>query len=517
MSRFKRIISVLLAAAVLFSLATAVFALSDKTVDSALEDTAAYIQKTVTNPTVTSIGGEWSIIGLARSGCSVPASYYEKYYNNLEEYVKQCGGILHQRKYTEYSRVILALTAIGKDPSDVAGYNLLTPLGDYNKTVWQGINGGIFALIALDSGNYPMPENKDAEIQATREMYVDFILDRELDSGGWALTGTQADADITAMALQALAKYTDRNDVKTSVDRAVAKLSELQNSEGGYSSWGTVNCESSAQVIVALTELGVSVTDSRFVKNGKSVVDSLMSYYTQGSGFTHVQSGGSGVDLMSTEQAMYALAAVKRSLEGKNTLYDMTDVTPASFPDVAGHRNQQAIDALVKKEIINGLGNGTFGPEKSMTRAQFCTITVKALELETKYNASFTDVPAGKWYSNFIGAAYEAGIVNGIGGGLFRPDGTITRQQAATMTVRAAKICGIDTSMTQTETDAVLSGLSDGASVSDYARSAVAFCYKSGITDRNDSAWSSVRPNDAILRCEVAQMIYNMLSAAGRL
>ena len=93
-------------------------------VSDALSDTARYLVKTVPDPIVGSIGGEWTVIGLARSGYDVPNSYFTKYYKNVEDYVKACGGVLHKRKYTEYSRVILALTAIGKDPTNVAGYDL---------------------------------------------------------------------------------------------------------------------------------------------------------------------------------------------------------------------------------------------------------------------------------------------------------------------------------------------------------------------------------------------------------
>ncbi|MEG2584500.1 MAG: hypothetical protein RSA27_08340, partial [Oscillospiraceae bacterium] len=136
----------------------------------------------VKNPQVGSIGGEWAIIGLARSGASVSDEYYQKYYENVEKTVKACGGVLDEKKYTEYSRVALALTAIGKDPKNVAGFNLLKPLGDYDKTVWQGINGAIWALIALDSGEYDIPQNTEAKVQATREMYVKYILDNQLSN-----------------------------------------------------------------------------------------------------------------------------------------------------------------------------------------------------------------------------------------------------------------------------------------------------------------------------------------------
>ena len=117
------------------------------------------------------------MLGLARSGYDVPDSYYQDYYATVETYVKACDGKLHDKKYTEYSRVIVALSSIGKDARNVGGYDLTKPLGDYDKTIWQGLNGPIWALIALDSRDYPMPENPGAETQATRQMYIDRILE----------------------------------------------------------------------------------------------------------------------------------------------------------------------------------------------------------------------------------------------------------------------------------------------------------------------------------------------------
>ena len=102
------------------------------------------------------------MIGLARSGCDVPQSYWDAYYDTVEDYVKDHKGNLHDKKYTEYSRVIVALTAIGADPTNVAGYDLLKPLGDFEKTIWQGINGPIWALIALDTKTTKEPRTKQA-------------------------------------------------------------------------------------------------------------------------------------------------------------------------------------------------------------------------------------------------------------------------------------------------------------------------------------------------------------------
>lgn len=135
--------------------------------------------------------------------------------------------------------MILALTAIGKTPADVAGFNLLLPLGDFDETVRQGVNGAIFALLALDSGGYEIPGSAGGGNAATRELYVGELLRRRPRDGGWALTGGTPDTDVTAMALQALAKYRDRQDVADAVQRGLAALSALAGAERQHISHGT--------------------------------------------------------------------------------------------------------------------------------------------------------------------------------------------------------------------------------------------------------------------------------------
>ena len=294
--------------------------------ETQLEKTAGYLQAQIAEPGTGSVGGDWLIFGLARSGVKVPQKYFDAYYENVEAAVREKNGVLSDRKYTEYSRTVLALTAIGKNPADVAGFDLLKPLADFEQVTRQGINGTIFALLALDSGNYEIPENPDAAVQATRQMYVDELLARALPDGGWTLTGGEPDVDITAMTLQALAKYRDQADVTAAVERGLAVLSSLQEPDGGYVSWGSSNSESVAQVIVALTELGVPLDDERFTKNGITVEDALLRFAQENGAFVHVRDGSGGDDGMATEQAFYALAAIHRVETGETTLYDMTDV-----------------------------------------------------------------------------------------------------------------------------------------------------------------------------------------------
>lgn len=294
--------------------------------ETQLEKTAGYLQAQIAAPGTGSVGGDWLLFGLARSGVKVPQKYFDTYYENVEAAVREKNGVLSDRKYTEYSRTVLALTAIGKNPADVAGFDLLKPLADFEQVTKQGINGTIFALLALDSGNYEMPEDPDAAVQATRQMYVDELLARELPDGGWTLAGGEPDVDITAMTVQALAKYREQPDAAAAVERGLAVLSSLQEPDGGYVSWGSSNSESVAQVIVALTELGVPLSDERFVKNDVTVADALLRFAQENGAFVHVRDGSGGDDEMATEQAFYALAAIHRAETGETTLYDMTDV-----------------------------------------------------------------------------------------------------------------------------------------------------------------------------------------------
>ena len=317
-THIKRLSALLLLLAMLVSLAAC------GKEETPIEKTARYLQAQIPEPTCAAVGGDWLVFGLARSGLKAPQKYFDTYYKNVEDYIVSVDGVLSRKKNTEYSRVILALTAIGKNPADAAGFNLLLPLGDFDETVRQGVNGVIFALLALDSGGYEIPEAPEAETQATRELYVGELLRREIPDGGWTLTGGEPDVDITAMTLQALAKYRDWQDVEDAVQRGIAALSALQEPNGAYLSWDEENSESVCQVIVALTELGISLDDERFVKNGQTLPQVLERFACEDGSYRHSLNGGS--DEMATEQAFYALAAIHRAETGETTLYDLTDV-----------------------------------------------------------------------------------------------------------------------------------------------------------------------------------------------
>ena len=296
------------------------------TAESRYKATGEYIQSLGT-PSVGPIGGEWGVLGLARSGLTVPGleDYCQKALEFIRQSIDPATMRLHSAKSTDNSRMILALTAIGKDATNIDGYNLVAGLSDLDYVTYQGNNGPIWALIALDSGNYP------ASGTATRQALVEELLRVQTSDGGWAVTGSKADTDMTGMALQALAPYYETNEqVRAAVDRAIDKLSQMQQADGSFcADYGDGNpvatSESIAQVITGLTALGIDpATDPRFVKSGGSALEALLRYYVDGGGFRHLLDGE--LDGMATEQGYYALTAYFRFRNGETALYDMTDV-----------------------------------------------------------------------------------------------------------------------------------------------------------------------------------------------
>lgn len=311
--------------------------------DKVYADTKKYIQNNVPAPVVASDRGEWAVLGLARAGVALPDEYIQAYYDKVVAYVKAnigSDGILRKPDdkntpvITDNERIILALTAIGKDPANVGGKNLLTALQDRNimqvtNTSDTDINGLVFGLLALNSGNY------------TQDSYwlVQAILTQQNEDGSWSAsadTKPVGDVDMTAMALQALAPYYNEGG-DTTVNAAVDKA--LQWLSAKYKGKGYTSAESCAQVVVALSALQLNAnSDSSFVKTVDgapiSVLGDLLRYYLgKGQGFKHAASGKTA-DQKATEQALYAMAAYERYCRRTNALYDMTDAVCAhSFGD----------------------------------------------------------------------------------------------------------------------------------------------------------------------------------------
>lgn len=304
--------------------------------DEAYAGAKAYIQSAVSAPVVSYLFGEWAVLGQARAKVPLSEAYIAAYYEKVVAYVKAnigSDGVLvdpesHNPTVTDNERIILALTAIGKDPANVGGENLLKAL--QNKDIMKvtdtsntDINGLVMGLLALNSRNYT----------SDTSWLVQAVLEQQNKDGSWrasADTKPVGDVDMTAMALQALAPYYKdggNETVNTAVEKALNWLSGKYRS--GYDS-----SESCAQVVIALSALNLDAnTDARFTKTveGKtlSVLGNLLQYrVAENGGFKH-QFADKAVNEMATEQALCAMAAYARFTEKANALYDMTDAACA--------------------------------------------------------------------------------------------------------------------------------------------------------------------------------------------
>ena len=390
---------------------------------------------------------DWAALGLARDGVKLDDAYYNAVCAYVAESINDKGQ-LSSRLSTENSRRILALTALGRDVTSVAGHDLLIGLSELSYVTRQGLNGAMYALLALDCGGYDVPEGGTA----TREALINAILAKALPAGGWTYSGAEADPDMTAVAIQALAPYYGSNEsVKAAVDKALEVLSAMQTENGGFISSGSENSESSAQVTIALTALGIDPEkDGRFVKNGKSALDALCSYAADGGGFRHI-AADSAPDAVATQQGYCALVAYQRFINGSSRLYDMTDVEilPADpFTDIYASGYYKYIVGAADAGIIAGYPDGSYRPNNVVTRAQFITMLyraagspeVKSTELE------FSDASAvAKDFAVAVAWGVENKVINGYGDNSFRPNQNISRAQMAALMYRYMKnVVGYD-------------------------------------------------------------------------
>lgn len=240
---------------------------------------------------------EWYVYALAQSG-----DYdFTAYKNALEGYVSEndIKSPVSRQKYA------LVLIATGSE-SDFIEETAETTVGQ------QGIMSLVYGLHLLNNGcscGEYTAEKVIAEINAF-----------QLEDGGWAITGEYGDVDVTAMVLQALAPYYNEEAVKTAVDNALTLLSERQLESGDFSSYGVPCAESTAQVITALSALGIDpVTDSRFIKNENNIFDGLNKYRLSDGSFSHKEGGAA--DNNATVQAFYSLTSYSFMTEGKGSFY----------------------------------------------------------------------------------------------------------------------------------------------------------------------------------------------------
>lgn len=409
--------------------------ISEQEISDAIDEIVKYIYENNKELELT----EWQIIGMTAAGIEVP----EKCYEDLEEYVKAHEGIF--RKITDYAKLAMATVALNHDPRDVSGYDIIEKIYNNDNMTLQGTNGPIFALIALDACSYSIPN----DALWTREKLLDHILNQQNLDGGFSLTyGEISDIDLTAMAIQALSRYQENPEIAAAIERAIEFLSQKQSADGGYTAWGDSSSESISQTIIALSALGIDpLKDLRFVKDG-NLISKLFSFREADGGFSHIE--GEGTNDMATEQALVALAAYKRFLDGKSWIYHMEkekETFPddnVSFVDInnASEWAKEYIGKAKKYGLMEGKGHNRFEPKENITRVEFAALLGRLLKLDENNKAQqvFTDVKPDSWYFGYVMKCYEEGIITGKTEDKFMPNDYITREEMAIMLQRALSL-----------------------------------------------------------------------------
>ena len=329
----QKVFSLLLTALLLLLLPSAALAASEAPTDpfTVLHEALEQLARDNASPEHTAIGGDWTVFTLARAGLWTPdspqaAAYYDRLVRSVDEAASRTtrrDGALHDLKSTDNARTILALSALGKDPHRVGAWDLLRPYEDFGWIKKQSYNAVAYALLALNSGGY---ETADPTI---RTQCVDFLVQSQFEDGGWSIWGARSDVDITAIVLQGLAAYRDDPTVAAAGERAFALLSAAQNESGGFSTIGTENTESAAQVVLACCAWGIDpAKEPTLQKGGVTPVDCLLrAYRPEARAFVHTADSERPA-MQATEQACYALLAYERLQTGRGFLFDCTDVQP---------------------------------------------------------------------------------------------------------------------------------------------------------------------------------------------
>ena len=256
-------------------------------------------------------GAEWYALALIKRA---PTLDFTRYEQALRERLLSGGITAPATKL----KCALVLACLGSSPSLVQA--------TLNEAIGQNdlLMAWVFGLHVLNAGYIAANH--------TAESVVETVLEKRNPDGGWSVTGTTSDVDVTAMTLQALAPNRDLSGVADAVDGALALLSSRQLESGGFQSYGVENAESSAQVILALTSLGVDARDAGFDGGYERILSGLSQFAAESGGFSH-RIGGD-VNELATSQVYLALSSVLASRGGKSSVY-LPDVAPGSFKATA--------------------------------------------------------------------------------------------------------------------------------------------------------------------------------------
>ncbi len=462
----------------------------------------------------------------------------------------------------DVAKTIIALRALGYDAKNVYNKNK-THIDLVNKLTEMITPESVqepyyeytlpYVLIALQQGeNYAHSE------------LIDFLIETAISTKA-AWQDTSWGTDGASPMLRALAPYYNENEeVKNGIDEAIALLTEYQGesgSMGGAASTGLAifglssvkvnpydvksgennlidgllsdvnenkdgfvpdtNSFSTEQGLRGLVSLKLFLADKIPYDFSENAMNEARATVKAPSGGGSGGGGGGGVvkpakkpekeELKEEVKEETKEEEKEEEKEEKNKIISVPQekYSERTFEDIKDHKNKDAIEALAKRGIVNGMDGKNFCPSNTMTRAEFATIVVQSLGLKEQKGKAFDDVKENDWFYKYIETAEFYGIIKGVSETSFNPDGQITRQEAATMVVRAAALCDMETTISEDFARDILAQFPDYTQSSDWAKQALAFCYNAEILD---TSVEEIKPSENITRAEVAQMLYNMLT-----
>ena len=311
-------------------------------------------------------GDEWTIFTMLRSGRKITEEEKSQYLSSVKETIEKDGKKL---QHTDYARIIFTLTAMGEDPRTALGIDVIEKLCAKDNFSNVTSNQIMWTLIALDTHDYEIQKSTNLlqkiftfampeETKITRERLIEEILKYQREDGSFSLnlSDRTGSVDVTAMALQSLAKYQDQKEVKNAINNAHGYLRSKMTTNAGFIEGGGENSCTSAQVITALTELGMDPLDpaNGYTFGTNNLISRIQKFETAG-GYALIE-GSKSTDLMATEQVTYALESYRRFLAKENSLYDMTDIklnsdAPHVETDEEAAKKVEAVIAKLPEEI----------------------------------------------------------------------------------------------------------------------------------------------------------------------
>ncbi len=319
---------------------------------------------------------EWYVISLSQNY----QADFSSYENALSSYLASDEG----SSAASMEKYALALSAAGSSNSYMEDI-LDDSIGQ------QGIMSYIYGLHVLNNG-YTCPDFSTGSV-------VDKLMSMQYDDGGWALFGEYGDIDVTAMTILALSPYYSEPYVHDSIDRAVTFLSERQQDNGGYQSFGTPNPESASQVLAAVSAIGIDgIHDERFIKNGCNLIDGIVAYRLPDGSYSHTL-GGDTNDT-ATVQALYSFIAYKRMTEGRSPIFVFDNRQPVSVnaeqPESNSSSSQNNADdktsATANEKLTDASAASATAASTTVTSSKTTAITTAALHV-TAFTSEAVSVP----------------------------------------------------------------------------------------------------------------------------